>query len=316
MRSSAALRRRLLALGVALCGAMSTNAAHATVAEPCGTVHAYVRPGPIHAGQAAVRFVPTDDTTTVDPSLLTLTGADGAELALSVENLADGSAFLRAATDLEPGTYTLTYASACASEPFEVDVEVRAEAADPSVLGELTLAYEPYCVGYHADGTGAPPVTATVALSDGVLPYERFLSLKLTASPDGAWTSGVVPLTESNPLTYSRPSDCTLFSAPDPNERFFIASASIIDGPLLPELVASVDAACADCSAYVGGAGTSGAGAAGELHGTPDRPVDCALSPHTGSQRTELAVLALAGGVGLWRRRRRAFRERLPHARG
>jgi len=310
MKMSGDARRTLLALGFALCGVSLPNAALATVANPCGTVHAYVRPGPIHAGQAAVRFVPTEDATDVDPSLLTLADADGTAFALSVENLPDGSAFLRAAADLEPGAYTLSYASACREEPVDVELEVSADAADPTVLGVLTLDYEPSCFGYHADGSGAPPVTATVMLSEAALPYEHFLSLKLTASPDGTWISGVVPLTESNPLTYSRPTDCTLFSAPDPNERFFIASASLVDGPLLPELVASVDAACADCSAYVGGGGTRGtassAGTPGELHGTPDKPVDCAFSPR-GSRQTEFVALALAAcAVARRGRRRRA----------
>ncbi len=325
MRSSSAVRRLVASLGFALAVASSASAARATVAQPCGYASAYARPGPIRAGQAAVRFVPPEGESRVDPSLLTLTDSDGGELAVSVENLPDGSAFLRVGIELEPGTYELAYAAGCMSgEPLELDVPTSAGAEDPNVLGELTLDYEPYCIGYHADGTGAPPVTATLTLSAEVIPYEPFLTLDLHANGT-TWVSGVASLARTAPLVpppslaYSRESNCTLGSKSVPNELFFTATASIVDGPVLPPLEASIDARCADCSDYVGGNGTTsgaddgGATSQGELGTNPPRHGGCTLA--SGEHRHEggLVALAFAACVAL---RRRATRRASPRVTG
>ena len=272
----AKILRAAQVLGIAVAALTAPGTARAIVALPCTTVSAATRPGPIAGGQAAIRLMPPAGAGSVDISELTFVDADAVERALEVENLADGSAFLRANAALDVGEYTLSYRPPCSNEAFDLPLTIIPATTEPTTLGELTVGYEAYCPGDTFDTSLGPvardyppPIHASIALSDEASQYLHFLALDFVDDQDGTWTSGVLPVgLLANPLLLTRASLCGGSSPPaSPPLHTFTAAPRIVDGATLPTLTAAADVACLDCPNVPvpdpsGGSGAS-AGASG-----------------------------------------------------
>jgi hypothetical protein len=238
------LRPLLVALGLF---ALSPDAG-AVVVRPCGPVSAAARPGPIEAGQAAIRLVTPGAPGPVDPSEVSLFDAMEREQIPEVEHLEDGSSFLRFTDDLDLGAYRLEYRPAC-GDPFELSLTVSEAPPEVTSLGELALQHAARCPGV------AGVVELRVALSESAAPYQRFLALEVSDDLGTVWTEGVLPSELfANPISLRGWSDCSdpgtiLVLGPPvaPGLRTFLATASVVDGAVLQTISGELDVACPYC---------------------------------------------------------------------
>ena len=272
----AKILRAVQVLGIAVAALTAPGTARAIVALPCATVSAATRPGPIAGGQAAIRLMPPAGAGSVDVSELTFVDGSAVELALEVENLADGSAFLRAAEALDVGEYTLSYRPRCTTDVFDLPLTIIPATIEPTTLGELTVGYEAYCPGDTFDTSLGPvvrdyppPIHMSIALSDEASRYLHFLALDFVDDQDGSWTSGVLPVgLLANPLLLTRASLCGgATPSAGPSLHTFTAVPRIVDGATLPTLTAEADVeclACPDVAVPDPSSGSSGSGGTSE----------------------------------------------------